>query len=528
MKIKKYINILLWLFITKTAFAQPTNINLSTTTLVASEPFMAINPTNTQNIVVGWMALDASTGYKMAIKTKASFDGGTSWANQNIQPHFSSTWNSADVSMHFTNDGMLHLTYVDFRQSPDSGGVFYTHSIDGGVTWIAPIQVWNGNTEDAAKRPFDRPWIVADNSGSINNKVLYLTTKPAPWITSPSNRPYLKFSADSGQTWSTYRYIDTTNYLVGSYTSPMASPAVGPTGAFFAAYPSYNISQSPFLKFFLAKSNNRGGTFTYSDIIVSPTIAAQPNYKKAWHLAANPANSNQLAFAYIGSAYGDPDVFITTTNNGGSTWSSPVRANDDAISNGKGQDLVWISYSNIGTLLATWRDRRNAAGTGFSQPTDIYYTTSSNNGASFKTNKPLTSYTLPHDTALLLSDNAFMCSQMLNGNVYATWGDVRTGNLNIFFTKVVNDTLTFISELNHTDNLSFSFYPNPASAKVTVKSTNSIFTVSVCDIFGSEIAKLEQKGDLSEIDVSKFPNGTYILKIYNGKYCSSQKIIVQH
>ena len=41
-------------------------------------------------------------------------------------------------------------------------------------------------------------------------------------------------------------------------------------------------------------------------------------------LAINPANPGQLAFAAVGNLYGEPDIFITTSNDGGNTWSQFV------------------------------------------------------------------------------------------------------------------------------------------------------------------------------------------------------------
>ena len=107
-------------------------------------------------------------------------------------------------------------------------------STDGGITWSSPVTVWN-ITEQTTKEPMDRPWLAVDNSSTTNEGMLYLTTKPPPWIPAP-NRPYLKTSSDSGLTWSAYRYIDTTGYLVGYYIKqPMAAVAVASDGALCVA-----------------------------------------------------------------------------------------------------------------------------------------------------------------------------------------------------------------------------------------------------------------------------------------------------
>lgn len=432
---KALLSIFLSLFIISIGYSQPANTNLSNTLVFAGEPYLAINPVNPQNIVVAWMAADLSTGFIVAIKTKVSFDGGTSWGNQVIHPHMGTKWTSADVSIQFRRNGTLYINYIDSHQNPDSGGVFISHSLNGGITWSSPTESFNIMTDDPTKIPLDRPWLSVDNSSTVNDGIFYVTTKPAPWIPAP-NRPYLKSSADSGLVWSPWRYVDTLNYLVGNnIQAPMATPATSADGALCIAYPSYLFSQSPYGKILFAKSYNRGSTFTHNDLLVNFPAVADTNYKLGYTLEANPGDANQLAYAFVGKFYGDPDIFVTASNNGGTTWSTPVRVNDDSLANGVGQDLVWISYQKNGDMLVTWRDRRNGTGTGFFQPSDIYCSVSKDNGASFLPNIRLSSVTAPFDSVLIKNGNDFMSCALVSDTVYAAWSDVRNTKLNIYFAK---------------------------------------------------------------------------------------------
>ena len=71
------------------ATAQQANTNISNGILFDGEPYLAINPANQQNLVVAWMGLNFSNGsYQIAIKTRASFDGGNSWSTTAFLPHF--------------------------------------------------------------------------------------------------------------------------------------------------------------------------------------------------------------------------------------------------------------------------------------------------------------------------------------------------------------------------------------------------------------------------------------------------------
>lgn len=522
-------------------FSQPSNINLSNTLIFNGEPYLAINPTNPHNLVVAWMAVDASTNYRVSIKTKTSFDGGATWGNPHVQPHFGHTWYSADVSMQFRNNGTLYLSYIDYHEAPDSGGVYITHSTDGGISWTAPTQVWNGMTEDPLKRPLDRPWLAVDNSGTANDGMFYLTTKPAPWIL-PPNCPYLKTSTDSGQTWSAYRYVDTTNYLVGNViAAPMPAPAVTADGALCIAYPSYLPSQSLYAKMLLAKSYNRGASFQYYDLLVNPASVSDTNYKLGYHLAANPANANQLAFACVAQPNGDPDIFLITSNNGGITWNSPVRVNDDAVGNGKAQDMVWVSYEANNKLVVTWRDRRNGSGTGFFQSSDTYCAVSTDNGTSFLPNVRLSDMTAAFDSILEKNGNDFLSCALLNDTIYAAWGDVRSGKLNIYFTKTSDSTGSGTGIISVDGNLPeiLSVYPNPASNMLFISFNNNHPAGQVAvKIFNEQGQKVLDKQILnmtkqSELDISRLLAGVYIINvesagqiIYNDKIVIKKKMIV--
>ncbi|MBK7667123.1 MAG: hypothetical protein IPJ32_07060 [Sphingobacteriaceae bacterium] len=125
-----------------------------------------------------------------------------------------------------------------------------------------------------------------------------------------------------------------------------------------------------------------------------------------------------------------------------------------------------------------WRDKRNGTGTGFYQPSDIYCSVSLNNGASFQSNIRLTNISAAHDTVLTQDGNDFLSCELVNDTIYATWGDVRTGKLNIYFAKTSIATGLGLEPilLNGEDAPSVLVYLNPTSdkLKISVKDENKI------------------------------------------------------
>ncbi len=530
---------ILFLFIIFSSYislAQPNNINLSSSIVFGGEPYLAVNPTNRLNVVVAWMALDVTTNYRMSIKSKVSFDGGTTWGNPFVQPHFGSNWSSADVSMQFRPNGILYMSYIDFHK-PDVGGVYVTNSSDGGISWSAPTQVWDAAAEDPTKRPLDRPWLAIDNSGTASDGTMYIATKPAPWI-SPPNRPYLKTSINLGQNWSPYRYVDTTNHLVGNLiAAPMPFPTITADGALCIAYPSYVVSQSPYPKILLAKSYSKGATFQYYDLIVNSIPVQDTLYKLGYRLIANPIDPNQLAYAFValGQANGDPDIFVATSNNGGTSWNSPVRVNDDSFGNGKAQDMVWANYDINNKLVVTWRDRRNSSGSGFFQSCDTYTSVSTDNGAHFSPNVRLSNVTAAFDSILGQSGNDFMSCELSNDTIYAAWGDVRSGKINIYFAKSsdITGAGSGIIPIDETPAELIAFYPNPTTNKLKFKIKKGNFQtlkIVVQNELGEEILSKAIDPTLaeSEIDVSRLSTGTYFLCVVNQlQIIQKQKITIE-
>src|SRR5271157_3289727 len=215
-------------------FAQ--NEDISGGVVFEGEPYLAVDPSNSQHMVIEWMGYMDGNGVNLSMKTKATFDGGKTWSNTVVFPHQRKGWKSADPSMVFDKKGNVIACYIDYRESPDSGGVYIIKSTDGGLSWSGTSEVIDV-LSDVTKVPLDRPWLAIDNSNSLTQGNLYVTTKPAPWISAP-NRPYFMRSVDGGNNWSHFRYVDTVAYLVGNYIqAPMADLTVCTQGDLHIIYP---------------------------------------------------------------------------------------------------------------------------------------------------------------------------------------------------------------------------------------------------------------------------------------------------
>src|SRR5688500_10777159 len=100
--------ILLALLIPATgAFSQSNDANISTYSFADTEPYIAVNPANPNNIITGWMRVTGFT--QISIFTKASFDGGQTWSSGTTMPHLWPSFTSADISIDFSSAGTAYL-----------------------------------------------------------------------------------------------------------------------------------------------------------------------------------------------------------------------------------------------------------------------------------------------------------------------------------------------------------------------------------------------------------------------------------
>ncbi len=516
---KRLLPIVLLVLVIVNAKSQPVNTNISDGIFFEGEPYLAVNPTNNQNLIAAWMGIKSTGGlYRIAIKTRASFDGGNSWSVVSALPHFGVGFGSADVSMSFDKNGLLYICYIDYKQAPDSGGIYVSRSNDGGLNWDAPSKAFD-MYDVANKRTIDRPWIVVDNSDSPNSGVLYITTKPAPWI-APPNRNYFKSSSDSGRTWTSIASLDGGTHLIGNaIAAPMAAPATTSNGNFCSIYPSYVSAQNVLPAYYLATSNNKGQSFSYNTVWAALPAANDTNFKNGYLLLAHPLDSNKLIFLLPNAQNGDADIAGIHSNDAGQTWSNPIRVNDDLIANGKAQDMVWGAYNEVGNLVVTWRDRRNSNANGFwNAGYDFYYATSADNGQTFSPNQKLSSQFIGFDSILTQSGNDFMSCVYREDTLYSVWGDTRSGKMNIYFAKTIASTNTNVGiTLLEGEEPTWSIYPTLVNDEldVLVREETLGQEFSVYDTHGKRVISTVITNRTTTVATGNLWSGIYFVKIGN-------------
>jgi hypothetical protein len=458
-------NVFLFIFSCATIHAQ--NQLVSEGNFFEGEPYLVMNPTNNQHLVAAWMGFQFNN--KVVIKSSVSTDGGNSWSTPIWQTHVVPTFSSADVSLAYDHLGNLFMAYIDYDNVNFSAGkVILRKSIDDGLSWGNPITVLDLGTFPN-QVAIDRPWMVIDQTNGPNAGTIYVTNMNAdqPTLITPPYHPYVSISTDGGQTFQSEE-LDDIGFLAGSVIpQPMPSPVVTSDGRFTAIYPSYAVNQSLLPRLIRVQSNNQGQTYTYDVAYQGQGFGTSNTLVKAGPLLkAHPNNPNQMSYFFLSDDFGDADIVFIETSNNGVSWSTPTRINQDPAGNGKIQDLVWADYASNGDLAVCWRDRRNANGSGYSVPSQIYCTVRNSTSSIWMNDFSVSDQLVDHLPVLEDSGNDFMNVILENDTLNVIWGDVRSGSLKIYFSKRgIYDSTNQIVSLPEPDRLVF---PNPVSTELTI------------------------------------------------------------
>ncbi len=521
---KSRLSVIIYLILFGTSFGQ--NQNISMGNVFDGEPFLAIQPNNSQHIVVAWIGYVGAP--KTAIKTRTSFDGGQTWSNITAITHMATEYGSADPSLSFDSNGNVFLSYIDYDKDTKTGAIYIRKSTDGGLSWGNAVHVIDA-ADDPNHYPIDRPWMHIDRSGNSYDGNIYITSMSPRNFGSlnPPFHPYITRSENNGGSFNTWQYLDDANWLSGDYIQQaMPTNCVSADGILYAVYPSYVPAQNVYPQYILASSSDGGSSFSYHSLMTSTHNVNSDLAKKGYLILSDPSQTQHLSFFYLAEDFGDIDVFMRESFDAGLSWSQAVRINDDPVGNDRMQDLLWADYEDDGDLVVAWRDRRNAPDNTYETSYEIWGSIKPKNATNFSRNFRISDRQIDYDPILANSGNDFMCIKMKNDSIYSVWGDTRNGKMNIWF-QALDNSNNALSLAKNTEISNFKIFPNPGSTSINIKG-KQIQQIEIFEMNGRKIMQqsYQKTSDNIVLDIERLSLAPYYILI-KGKEKSVLKKFVK-
>jgi hypothetical protein len=410
------------------------NVNEDTTVHdVQSETSIALAGSN---VVVAFNDSEEFTGSNNHFTGwSVSTDSGTSFSDKDALPA-STVGDAGDPSLAFSSSaGALFFSTLGFSSS---NVIQVFKSTDNGQTFGPPVAGATGGSFDQ----LDKEWMTVDNFSGRGGGNIYLTYTDFGLF---STSIKLSRSTNGG---SSFRAGPT----LASGTVQGTNVVVGTDHSVYVFWLDGNAASERIL---MKKSTSQGRSFG-SAVTVATLATTGVNGDLGFDFrsnafpqaAVNPANGNiYVVFDDKGQASGDRgDAYFTESTNGGSSWSAPIKLNDDATA--ADQWFPAIAVTPDGShVFVTWYDRRlSGPGNGLIDRFGVIGTVSGStvmfgaNGRITDTSFPevfggdpnvVFNYMGDYDTAT--ADNNFF---------YTSWGDNRlpdaahTNNPDVRFAKV--------------------------------------------------------------------------------------------
>ncbi len=391
-------------------------------------PAVAVDPTNPNNVVVA--VGDARNG---GCGLRVSRDGGLSWSTavETLLPE------PTDFCIQralgpvmapvFGSDGALHVAMSQSNPKTDAAngpiGLVVANTSDLGATHQT-VTVAKGETTPF--NPADYGAAGPAQEGNSWHKFMGMAVDPANpdrlylvwrWLVWGKDlrqlqgdfvvRPYFSTSADGGKTWTKPIDILTVTQGEKAFGSGDATVVVGPDGTVYgfakeSVKPVPAGQTAPLPRFLMFKSTDKGQTWTTTAVNEGVARIGNPE-------AAIDAKTGRIYLAYeqrgaatpTGTPPNPSDILLTTSSDGGKTWSKPLTISDDPPAKRADQYYPGISVAPNGRVDVAWHDFRNDPfffagqegnmGTAVGQRYwDVYYSYSTDNGATWSPNLRLT------------------------------------------------------------------------------------------------------------------------------------------
>lgn len=358
------------------------------------EPTMVVNRSG--QIFVGWKETDGPEAAGIRVGASFSTDQGLTWARNILmnQSHPNQGCHNSDPWMALDPSERVHFAYLEY----DCGsGLDVSNTTDGRDWGTVHYIGGHGGLVDKDSMAFD-------TAGR-----LYAT-----W--DEDNILALTWSDDDGNHWAPIQNPGNVgDAVLGAIVTTFGNSTV------YLTWWDINTDNIMF-----ESSTDRGQTWSEEVRVNDRDGSAQP--VGAWQIPI-PAmnvdrNSGAIYIAWPDTRNGNQNIFMANSTDGGATWGTNHRINDDGGS--QDQWMVDLAIDSQGTLHAAWEDGRNGAW-------NIFYSKSADGGDTWAANIRVSSEDTPG--SYNRPGDYFAIEAGPNDYIYVVWTDGRGPDFDIYYAR---------------------------------------------------------------------------------------------
>jgi hypothetical protein len=516
-----------------------TNFRIFPSTFSQTEVFIVRHPTN-DNILFSSANTWNPSDFFISEGVYVTTDGGQSWFGSDTCKGEPINFHNGDPGITIDKNGRFILTRLT---SILGGGLFSHYSDDLGQSWSFQENIVSDDIVERAN--------VASDTILMSN---FFGRTYATWVKAEGQFPpvIFSFTDDGGVNWSPTAQINTP-----SQRGAGADIEIGPSGVIYICW-SGIISVSPFTEDFVgfALSTNGGASWTKLENAfdmngINGLLTTKGNIRVNGlpRISVDLSSGPRHGWIYIittqknlSPAGSDPDVILNRSTDGGLTWSSRIRVNQDPLDNGKIQYFPAIHVDEFGGVNVLFYDDRNTT----SDSTGVFLARSDDGGNSWRefeisdhNFKPVPLAGLPQGYQ---GDNIDITSA--NEKLYPVWMDNSTGNYQIWST-LIEIASVGVNEPSNQGLTGFELnqnYPNPfnPSTKISFKLSKPGFaSLKIFNVLGKEVVKLFEEElesgehqfnlNLSDLDhLGTLSSGIYFYSLYfHGKVQTKSMVLLK-
>jgi hypothetical protein len=392
----------------------------------ANEPSITMDPTNRNNMAIGWRQFDSVASNFRQAGWGFTTDGGVSWTFPGVLE--GNVFRSDPVLA--AND-VGHFFYLSLHDN------FFDdiwRSTDGGESWLNLAFATGG----------DKQWFTVDNTNSSGHGFQYQC-----WSTAGNNYGGRQFSrsTNGGLTWMSPIFLPNSpvwgtpdvdadgNLFIGGFNFD--------TGRIWSLRSSNARNAAVTPTFELAIQVNLGGNILAGEPINPGGITGQIFLVADRSGGATNNNVYMLTSPRRFGATNGSDIMFARSTNGGQSYSAPRRINDDPVNQNKWHWFGTLSVAPNGRIDVVWLDTRNAANNTDSQ---LFYSYSLDGGSSWSPNvavsEPFNPF-LGYPNQNKIGDYITIVSDVAGGNVAYT--ATFNGEQDIYYVRVAPPPLQLLN-----------------------------------------------------------------------------------